>query len=391
MIKGSIREISGPIVKLRRQLHSIPEIAFKEKKTSSLISKHLLESGVEVIGGIGKTGVVGIIEGSNSGKTLMIRADIDALPLEEKTELPFSSTNGNMHACGHDGHTAIALMTARAISKLKDTFNGKVVFVFQPAEEIVAGAKEMINEGLLETYQPDRVIGLHIWNEIPVGTIAVNDGSVFASADGFRIKFIGKGGHGALPDRTIDPIVMAAEFISVVQSIVSREISPNEMGVLTVGQIHGGTAPNIIPDMVLLEGTIRAYSTKVRKQIISSVGRIATGISQTMKGDSRFEILYGTPPVVNDSKVAKWMSGIATSVVGKKKVTEWDPVSVGDDVSEFINRIPGAYILLGGGFTEDSLLHASSSGHHNNRFDFDEKCLPIGVELFLRATFDFLS
>ena len=391
MIKGSIREISGPIVKLRRQLHSIPEIAFKEKKTSSLISKHLLESGVEVIGGIGKTGVVGIIEGSNSGKTLMIRADIDALPLEEKTELSFSSTNGNMHACGHDGHTAIALMTARAISKLKDTFNGKVVFVFQPAEEIVAGAKEMINEGLLETYQPDRVIGLHIWNEIPVGTIAVNDGSVFASADGFRIKFIGKGGHGALPDRTIDPIVMAAEFISVVQSIVSREISPNEMGVLTVGQIHGGTAPNIIPDIVLLEGTIRAYSTKVRKQIISSVGRIATGISQTMKGDSRFEILYGTPPVVNDSKVAKWMSGIATSVVGKKKVTEWDPVSVGDDVSEFINRIPGAYILLGGGFTEDSLLHASSSGHHNNRFDFDEKCLPIGVELFLRATFDFLS
>ena len=391
MIKGSIREISGPIVKLRRQLHSIPEIAFNEKKTSSLISKHLLESGVEVIGGIGKTGVVGIIEGSNSGKTLMIRADIDALPLEEKTELPFSSTNGNMHACGHDGHTAIALMTARAISKLKDTFNGKVVFVFQPAEEIVAGAKEMINEGLLETYQPDRVIGLHIWNEIPVGTIAVNDGSVFASADGFRIKFIGKGGHGALPDRTIDPIVMAAEFISVVQSIVSREISPNEMGVLTVGQIHGGTAPNIIPDIVLLEGTIRAYSTKVRKQIISSVGRIATGISQTMKGDSRFEILYGTPPVVNDSKVAKWMSGIATSVVGKKKVTEWDPVSVGDDVSEFINRIPGAYILLGGGFTEDSLLHASSSGHHNNRFDFDEKCLPIGVELFLRATFDFLS
>ena len=391
MIKGSIREISGPIVKLRRQLHSIPEIAFNEKKTSSLISKHLLESGVEVIGGIGKTGVVGIIEGSNSGKTLMIRADIDALPLEEKTELPFSSTNGNMHACGHDGHTAIALMTARAISKLKDTFNGKVVFVFQPAEEIVAGAKEMINEGLLETYQPDRVIGLHIWNEIPVGTIAVNDGSVFASADGFRIKFIGKGGHGALPDRTIDPIVMAAEFISVVQSIVSREISPNEMGVLTVGQIHGGTAPNIIPDIVLLEGTIRAYSTKVRKQIISSVGRIATGISQTMKGDSRFEILYGTPPVVNDSKVAKWMSGIATSVVGKKKVTEWDPVSVGDDVSEFINRIPGAYILLGGGFTEDSLLHASSSGHHNNRFDFDEKCLPIGVELFLRASFDFLS
>ncbi|MCL0031310.1 M20 family metallopeptidase [Dehalococcoidia bacterium] len=391
MIKGSIREISGPIVKLRRQLHSIPEIAFKEKKTSSLISKHLLESGVEVIGGIGKTGVVGIIEGSNSGKTLMIRADIDALPLEEKTELSFSSTNGNMHACGHDGHTAIALMTARAISKLKDTFNGKVVFVFQPAEEIVAGAKEMINEGLLETYQPDRVIGLHIWNEIPVGTIAVNDGSVFASADGFRIKFIGKGGHGALPDRTIDPIVMAAEFISVVQSIVSREISPNEMGVLTVGQIHGGTAPNIIPDMVLLEGTIRAYSTKVRKQIISSVGRIATGISQTMKGDSRFEILYGTPPVVNDSKVAKWMSGIATSVVGKKKVTEWDPVSVGDDVSEFINRIPGAYILLGGGFTEDSLLDDSSSGHHNNRFDFDEKCLPIGVELFLRATFDFLS
>jgi len=391
MIKGSIREISGPIVKLRRQLHSIPEIAFNEKKTSSLISKHLLESGVEVIGGIGKTGVVGIIEGSNSGKTLMIRADIDALPLEEKTELPFSSTNGNMHACGHDGHTAIALMTARAISKLKDTFNGKVVFVFQPAEEIVAGAKEMINEGLLETYQPDRVIGLHIWNEIPVGTIAVNDGSVFASADGFRIKFIGKGGHGALPDRTIDPIVMAAEFISVVQSIVSREISPNEMGVLTVGQIHGGTAPNIIPDIVLLEGTIRAYSTKVRKQIISSVGRIATGISQTMKGDSRFEILYGTPPVVNDSKVAKWMSGIATSVVGKKKVTEWDPVSVGDDVSEFINRIPGAYILLGGGFTEDSLLDDSSSGHHNNRFDFDEKCLPIGVELFLRATFDFLS
>ena len=391
MIKGSIREISGPIVKLRRQLHSIPEIAFKEKKTSSLISKHLLESGVEVIGGIGKTGVVGIIEGSNSGKTLMIRADIDALPLEEKTELPFSSTNGIMHACGHDGHTAIALMTARAISKLKDTFNGKVVFVFQPAEEIVAGAKEMINEGLLETYQPDRVIGLHIWNEIPVGTIAVNDGSVFASADGFRIKFIGKGGLGDLPDRTIDPIVMAAEFISVVQSIVSREISPNEMGVLTVGQIHGGTAPNIIPDIVLLEGTIRAYSTKVRKQIISSVGRIATGISQTMKGDSRFEILYGTPPVVNDSKVAKWMSGIATSVVGKKKVTEWDPVSVGDDVSEFINRIPGAYILLGGGFTEDSLLDDSSSGHHNNRFDFDEKCLPIGVELFLRATFDFLS
>jgi amidohydrolase len=381
------REVSrgaAAVVALRRELHGTAETAFKEEATAGIIAARLKAAGLKVETGVGRTGVVGTLEGAGRGPTLMIRADTDGLPVRELTGLPFACVNGSMHACGHDGHMAIAVGAAEALSRLRQRLRGKVVFAFQPAEEVVQGAMAMINDGLLDRVKPDRVIGLHLWNQVPVGRIGVNRGTVFASADAFRLTVTGRGGHGALPHLSVDPVVAAAQVISAAQTVVSREVPPNEMGVLTFGQVHGGSAPNVIADAVTVEGTIRAYRPEVRTLIFDAVQRVAGGVASGMRADATFERMYGSPPVVNNPEVAAWVARHAAAVVGEDGVTELPPVSVGDDMAEFLDRVPGCYFLLGA-------AKDGAAPHHNARFDFDERCLATGTEVFVRAAVDMMA
>ena len=382
---------SAEIMETRRFFHGIPELGFEENDTAKAIADRLTTAGLEVETGIGKTGLVGVLKGAKSGPTLMIRADIDGLPVDELTGLEFASTNGRMHACGHDGHITMAVTAAEILAGIKDQLAGTLIFVFQPAEEIVMGALAMIDDGLFEKYPADRVVGTHLWNQIPTGVIGVNRATVFASADQFRLTVHGKGGHGAMPHTTIDPVAAVAEIISTAQTVVSREVPPNDMGVLTFGQIHGGTAPNVIADEVSVEGTVRAYTLETRNLIMKSLERVASNVASAMRASTTFERIHGAPPVINDPEVAAWVTQQASLVIGEGNAREWDPVSVGDDMAEFNNRIPGVYFLLGAAHDDAIVVERSVEGHHNAKFDWNEDCLPLGVEVFVRSAVDFLS
>jgi amidohydrolase len=382
-IDAELRELASELVAIRRDVHQHPELGFKEVRTAALISKSLSESGYRVQAEVGGTGVVAVLDGGAPGPTLAIRADIDALPVSELTGLPFASKNGNMHACGHDGHIAIALIAARLLARHRQQLRGRVKFVFQPAEEITQGALAMLGDHAFDSPEPDRVIGLHIWNPLPTGTVSVNRATVFASADAIRITVRGKGGHGAMPHRAVDPVVATSLIVANAQTVVSREVPPNEMGVLTFGQVHGGSAPNVIPDQVVVEGTVRAYTPEIRELILGSVERIARSTAQALRAEASFERMYGSPPVVNNPEVADWLAGVASKVVGADRVGEHDPVSVGDDMAEFLNRVPGCYFMLGG-------AKSGAENHHNAKFDFDEACLPVGVKVFVRAALEYL-
>jgi amidohydrolase len=382
---------SAEIIETRRKFHVIPELGFEENETAQAIADRLTAAGLEVETGIGKTGLVGVLRGANPGPTLMIRGDIDGLPVDELTGLDFASTNGRMHACGHDGHITMALVAAEILAGLKDQLAGTLIFVFQPAEEIVMGALAMIDDGLFEKYPADRVIGTHLWNQIPTGTIGVNRATVFASADQFRLTVHGKGGHGAMPHTTIDPVAAIAEIISTAQTVVSREVPPNDMGVLTFGQIHGGSAPNVIADNVTVEGTVRAYTPETRIQIMQALERISSNVASAMRASTSFERIHGAPPVINNPEVAAWVTQQASLVVGEGNAREWEPVSVGDDMAEFNDRIPGVYFLLGAAHDDATVAERGIEGHHNAKFDWNEDCLPLGIEVFVRSAVDYLS
>ena len=347
------------MIATRRHFHAFPELGFEENETAAVIAERLKDAGLEVETGIGQTGLVGVLRGAKDGPTLMIRADIDGLPVDELTGLDFASTNDRMHACGHDGHITMAVIAAEILAGMKDQLAGTVIFIFQPAEEVVQGALAMIADGLFEKYPADRVIGTHLWNPIPTGIIGVNRATVFASADQFRLVVTGKGGHGAMPHTTIDPVAAVAEIISTAQTIVSREVPPNEMGVLTFGQIHGGSAPNVIADSVTVEGTVRAYTLETRNTIMESLERIACNVATAMRATTSFERIHGAPPVINDPEVASWMTQQASLVVGEGNAREWEPVSVGDDMAEFNNRVPGVYFLLGAALDDETVAARS--------------------------------
>ena len=379
------------LVSTRRNFHLIPELGFEENETAAAIAERLRSAGLEVETGIGKTGVIGLLRGGKDGPTLMIRADIDGLPIDERTGLEFASVNGRMHACGHDGHISMVLVAAEILSHFRKRLIGNVVFAFQPAEEIVQGALAMIADGLFEKYPADRVIGTHLWNQIPTGIVGVNRATVFASADQFRLVVTGKGGHGAMPHMAIDPVTAMSEIIGVAQTVVSREVSPNDMGVLTFGQIHGGSAPNVIADSVTVEGTVRAYTAQTRIDIMEALKRISSNVAGAMRASTAFERIHGAPPVINDPEVANWITQQASIVVGEGNAREWAPVSVGDDMAEFNDRVPGTYFLLGAAHDAATVAAKDVQGHHNARFDWNEDCLPIGTELFVRSALDYLS
>ena len=363
----------------RRELHAIPELAFKEIETARYLVERLEPLALDRLQtGVAGTGIVADIKGARPGRSVMVRADMDGLPITESGDLQFRSTRrGVMHACGHDVHMAVALEVARALAEHRDQFAGMVRFVLQPAEEVAGGAKPMIEAGVLDGV--DRVIGLHVWAGLQTGQVSVRPGAMMASADGFTLIVRGKGGHGAMPDLTVDAVVIASQVVSALQTLVSRETSPRAPVVMTLGSIHGGTAFNIIAGEVVIQGTLRTFDAALRERLLKRIAELAGGIASAMRGRCEFRLESAAPPVVNDEVIAGLVAEAAKEVIGKDAVVPFEPLMVGEDVAYFLDARPGCFFLLGGAPASGPVLH------HTAEFRVDERCLGIGYRVMTAA------
>jgi amidohydrolase len=382
-IRPGIRDLAPQIVGWRRQIHQYPELGFKEQLTAELISRCLSQWGIEHQTGVAKTGIVALVEGAQPGPVLGIRADMDALPIEEENQVPYRSCHrGVMHACGHDGHVAIALATALYLSQHRDSFAGSVKFVFQPAEEGPGGAKPMIEAGVLTNPDVDAMIGLHLWNNLPLGTVGVRSGPLMAASEFFHCTIQGKGGHGAIPHQTVDSVVVGAQIVNALQTIVSRNIDPTQSAVVTVGEFHAGTALNVIADTAQINGTVRYFEPAYAHLFPERIEQIIAGVCQSHGATYSldYEALY--PPVINDDTIAQLVRSVALAVVETPAGVVPDCHTMGgEDMSFFLQEVPGCYFFLGSANADKALAYP----HHHPRFDFDETALPIGVELFVRC------
>ena len=390
-VRLEIRALQPQLVEWRRQIHQKPELGFQEKITAEFISQKLQNWGIEHQVGIAQTGIVAIIKGEKSapGKVLAIRADMDALPIQELNEVPYcSQRDGIMHACGHDGHTAIALGTAYYLHQHRQELNGTVKIIFQPAEEGPGGAKPMIAAGVLNNPDVDAIIGLHLWNNLPLGTVGVRPGALMAAVELFRCNIFGKGGHGAIPHQTVDSLVVAAQIVSALQTIVSRNINPLDSAVVTVGELHAGTAVNVIADTAKMGGTVRYFNPDLAGFFKERIEKIIAGICQSHGANYDLDYIHLYPPVINDAEIAALVRSVAQEVIEI-------PIGVfsecqtmgGEDMSFFLQEVPGCYFFLGSANAEKKLDYP----HHHPRFDFDETALPMGVEMFVRCVEKFFA
>lgn len=373
---------------LRRDFHKHPEIGFKEIRTANIVAKELTNFGMEVKTGVGQTGVVGLLEGKTPGPVVLLRFDMDALPIQEETGAEYASVNnGVMHACGHDGHIAIGLTVARILNNHRDEFNGTVKLVFQPAEEGLGGAERMIADGILHNPQPDVVLALHVWNEKPVGWIGIVPGPVMAAADTFNIRIIGKGGHGAAPNLCNDPILAASQVINSLQSIVSRNVSPLKAAVVTVASIHGGEAFNVIPSEVELKGTIRTFETAVRDRVHLRFQQIVENVTRALECESKVEIRSITPAVFNHPEITTQVQQVASRLLPNDQL-DFNTVTMGsEDMAYVLQQIPGCYFFIGSANQEKNL----DASHHHPKFDFDESILPKAAGLMVASAMEFLE
>ncbi len=375
------------LIDRRRDFHRHPELAYQEHRTAGIVAEELNNLGLEVQTGVGKTGVIGILEGANDGPTILYRADMDALPIQEENQAEYvSQAAGVMHACGHDGHTAIALGIAKLLTKHREKLGGRVKFVFQPAEEVGSGASSMIDDGALESPAPDRTLGIHLWNDLEVGTVSVVDGPTMSGAGVFEITVTGKGGHGAMPHQTADPIVCSAQIIVALQSIVSRNIDPLDTVVLTIGELHGGSARNIIPQTVSFSGSFRLFREETRDMIQSRIHDIATGVARGMACRADVNFGLGIGAIVNDVEVAERARSVFSGLGDAIDVVR-QPWMASEDVGLFMQRNPSAYLLVG------SANHGRELDfpHHHPRFDFDEDVLPLSVGMMSALIADYLG
>ncbi len=385
-VSAEIAALVPEMIAIRRDLHQHPELAFEETRTAEIITAKLTELGYQVYSGLGQTGVVGFFSGGRAesdAKNLLIRADIDALPVQEANQVEYRSQEpGKMHACGHDGHIAIGLGVAAALAAIRAQLPFHVTVLFQPAEERAGGAMAMTRDGVFEKVpHPDAVIGLHLWSPFHVGTIGVKAGPIFASADEFIIRVRGKGGHGAMPELSVDPIVASAHIVTALQTLISREIAPSHRAVVTVGAIHGGTAFNIIADEVILTGTVRAYDPADRAHIMKRIGEVAAGVAMSLRAECTVGGDLGIPPCVNDAGVAAVVRAAAAQTVGESNIIEDCMQTVGDDMAHFLETAPGCYFLVGAGNPEEGI----QAPHHSALFNIDENSLRIGAETLVRA------
>lgn len=390
-LKAEIDELVPDLVAMRRDLHEHPELAFEEVRTSGIVADRLRVLGLEVQTGIAKTGVVGLLHGGASGaeaKTIAIRADMDALPIYEQNDIDYrSQVDGKMHACGHDGHTSILLAVADILTKRRAELKGNVKFIFQPAEERIGGAEPMVKEGVMQGV--DAVIGLHLISNYPLGRVGVREGAVFASADSITWQIHGKGGHAASPHEAVDPIVIAAQITLALQTLISRETSPLEPAVITIGTINAGTAFNIIPEIVTMQGTMRAFTQQHREKLLLRIREVSEGFATVLGGSCSVHVDDGCPPCVNNPDMTALVHKAASEAVGEQGVdSSPDVMSTGsDDMSHFLNAVPGCYFIVGAHNTEKGRAFP----HHHPRFNVDEEALPIGVEVLARAAIEYLD
>src|SRR5207249_7015613 len=351
----------------RRELHAVPELSFKEFETSRYLVERLdALSPDRLEAGVAGTGIVADVKGARPGQAVLVRADIDGLPIQEVGELAFRSTHrGVMHACGHDVHMAIALEVARALAERRAQLSGMVRFVFQPAEERAGGAAPMIEAGVLDGI--DRVIGLHVWSELPLGQVSVHARAMMAGADMFTLTIRGAGGHGAQPEFTVDAVVMAAQVISAIQTLASRETAPAAPVVITLGSVHGGTAANIVAGEVVIQGTVRTLDRELRTRLLGRIAELAAGTAAAMRGGCEFRHDSAAPPVINDPAMAAVVAEAARGVVGAESVIPFEPLMVGEDFSYFLEARPGCFFLLG------AAPEGARVGHHTAEFRIDER------------------
>ncbi len=379
---------------LRRDFHVHPELGFREIRTGGIVAKELEALGIEVTKGVGKTGVVGFLEGAKPGPTILLRFDMDALPITEDTGAEYASTNpGVMHACGHDGHTAIGLTVAKILNGHKNELAGNIKFCFQPSEEgfngeEVGGAEMMMRDGVLDGPKVDKTLSLHLWNEKPLGWVNVAKGPVMAGAELFTIKLTGKGGHGAAPHITIDPIVAAAQIVTALQTIAARNVAPLHAAVISVTTIHSGTAFNVIPQEAELTGTIRTFDLSVRKLVLERFDQIVRGIAETMQCKVDINIQRVTPAVINNDSVATRVQETARRVFPETELDTSSYLTMGaEDMAFMQEKVNGCYFFIGSNNKEKHLDY----GHHHPKFDFDEQALVNGVALMASAAVDMLK
>ena len=370
------------LVAWRRQLHQHPELGFEEEKTAAFVAENLRELGLEVRTGLAHTGVVGILRaGQKKDPAVLLRADMDALPVHEVEGREYGSkVPGKMHACGHDGHTAMLLGAATLLAPHAAELTRDVVFCFQPGEEGMGGAEKMIDEGVLEITETGSVFGLHLWAGTEIGTALVRPGPAMAAQDEFEARIVGVGGHGAIPQTTIDPIVAAAQAVTALQGVVSRNVDPVETAVVTVGSLHAGHAANVIPDFALLQGTLRSFTEEVRELLKRRVREVLEGTAAATGCRAEFELKPGYPAVVNDPASARLAARVAGEVFGTERVVEHPPIAASEDFSYFLQQRPGAFVFVGA----NNEAKGITAPHHSPRFDIDEDALPRGTELLVR-------
>jgi len=388
------RQLLSYTQSLRRDFHMHPELGFREIRTGGIVAKELESLGIEVTKGVGKTGVVGLLEGEKPGPTLLLRFDMDALPIVEDTGAAYASQNqGVMHACGHDGHTAIGLTVAKILNARRDELAGTIKFCFQPSEEgnngeEVGGAEMMMRDGVLDSPKVDMTLALHLWNEKPLGWVGIAPGPVMAGADIFTVKVTGKGGHGAIPNATVDPIVAAANIVNALQSIVSRNVAPLETAVVSVTTIHGGTAFNVIPQEVTLEGTIRTFDNGVRQKVIERFEQIARGVGEGLGCQIEVNIKRLTPALVNNDSVTAQVQEAARRILSESHLDTAGYITMGaEDMAFMLEKVPGCFFFIG---SNDKARHLDY-GHHHPKFDFDEEALVRGSALMAAAAMDVLE
>jgi amidohydrolase len=387
-IKEHIAEMRGWLVEVRRAIHSHPELGFEEVETSRLVSEWLGRFGLEVRKGVAKTGVVGLLRGGAPGKTVAIRADMDALPMDEATGVPYASKiKGKMHACGHDAHVTILLGVARFFSSIRDKVKGNIKWIFQPGEEGFGGGRLMVEAGVLEDPRVDAIFAAHVFPFLPTGQVGISEGKAMASSDKFTLRIIGKGGHGAYPHVTRDPILAAGHVITQVQSIVSRNVNPLDSAVVSFGAVHGGRAYNVIPDEVELNGTVRSLNPEVREQLRSRIEQITRGVVTSLGLDYQYEFEYGYPVLINDPRMSGLVVSTCSRAIGKENVVILPPSMGAEDFAYFLEKCPGAMFRLGVRNEEKGLIQP----HHNTLFNIDEEVLPFGVEVFVRVINEFLA
>jgi len=382
-LKKDVDRIKDQIVEWRRDFHRHPEVAYQEERTSSVIKKFLESLDIPVTVSA-KTGLRGVLKGKAGGKTVALRADIDALPLKEEGDKAYISQNPEAaHCCGHDGHMAILMGVVKVLAQRRDRLEGNVVFLFQPSEErIPGGAKPMVEEGAMEGV--DAVFGLHLWAPLPTGKVGIVKGPMMAQPDAFTLVIKGKGGHGSMPQQTVDSILVASQIIVNVQSIVSRNIDPLKPAVVSFGTIEGGTIYNIIPAEVKLTGTVRTFDPEIKALAKKRLMEIAEGTAETFGATVEVSYEDGYPPVVNDGAMVDFVLEVTKKTLGEESIATIDPVMGGEDFAYFLQEAPGAFLFLGAG-------GGDFYPHHHPAFDIDEKALPLGTLLMTSIALDYLS